>query len=386
MAKETATKAAEWYKSPADGETLDVGPEKSPYTSPICKIYFKNQQPFTIPRDLIRASVELDKICGSSNSSIHIKNMPDEAGHVLVHYLCTSTWQTLCKRHSLQHSKASTHLETSVHVYAAARAYGLPGLAELAKKNICQSADALPAQDVIALAADVCELLPEDDSWFLAFTQIRIESLFKGPSSLNQSVFLACFDIKSTYSKIMVKSLVHICCQNSVLLKPAESTESSILSPLESSTVPGIDVTPSTDSPQVSDSDLEFPIHLPPGVDADVAVEAPAVPEAAPWEPSVEVVEEAPAEPEAAPWEPSVEVVEEAPAEPEAAPCESNVEVPDEWQTLWQTLSKKNKKNKKSKAGKAPALSCSSMATHIVDGGWKDCSSCFEFVGGLLAR
>ncbi|KAK1993875.1 hypothetical protein LX36DRAFT_728705, partial [Colletotrichum falcatum] len=63
----------------------------SPYTSPIYKIYFKNQQPFTIPQDLIRASIKLNKIYGSSNSSIHIKNIPNKAGHILVHYLYTST-------------------------------------------------------------------------------------------------------------------------------------------------------------------------------------------------------------------------------------------------------------------------------------------------------
>ncbi|KAK1973570.1 hypothetical protein LZ30DRAFT_787691 [Colletotrichum cereale] len=294
MAKTTATKAAEWQKSPADGETLDVGPEESPYTSPICKIYFKNQQPFTIPRDLIRASVELDKICGSSNSSIHIKNVPDEAGHVLVHYLYTGTWQTLSKRHSLQDSKASTHLETSVYVYAAARAYALPGLAELAKENISKSANRLLALDVIVLAAAACEVLPDTDLWFLAFIKMRIEHLFEDLASLNQSVFLGCFHVNTSYSKILTKSLVRICCDNSISLK---SVGSRVPSSPEPSTTTEIYATPSTDSPQtIHDSEpepeawAEFvpePSPEPAEIEAEPSAEVAAEPQLDSWADSI---------------------------------------------------------------------------------------------------
>ncbi|KAK2054934.1 hypothetical protein LY76DRAFT_596502 [Colletotrichum caudatum] len=74
---------------------------------------------------------------------IYIKDVPDEAGHVLVNYLYTGTWKAIRKRHSPRDSMASTNLETSVHVYAVAQSYGLPDLAELAKVNISQSADGI---------------------------------------------------------------------------------------------------------------------------------------------------------------------------------------------------------------------------------------------------
>ncbi|KAF6813035.1 hypothetical protein CPLU01_14756 [Colletotrichum plurivorum] len=89
--KTLKTATEEQHMLSASGEALDVRPAVSPYTSPSCKIYFKTGQPFTVPRDLIRMNVELDKVCSDSDE-IHITDLPDEAGHILVHYLYTGTW------------------------------------------------------------------------------------------------------------------------------------------------------------------------------------------------------------------------------------------------------------------------------------------------------
>ncbi|KAF6783343.1 hypothetical protein CSOJ01_15913 [Colletotrichum sojae] len=105
--------------------------QRSPYTSPSCKIYFKTGQPFTVPRDLIRMNVELDKT-----------------------------------GHSLHDSNVSIQFESSVHVYGAARAYGFSVLVELAKENISRLARKLPALDIIVLAEGGCKFLLDDDLWF----------------------------------------------------------------------------------------------------------------------------------------------------------------------------------------------------------------------------
>ncbi|KAK1976350.1 hypothetical protein LZ30DRAFT_603661 [Colletotrichum cereale] len=340
-------------KSPKDEEAVSVadafedGPEVSPYTSPSCSVYFKGGTPFIVPRDIIRVSVELDRICNDFNDMIRLEEVPDEAGHVLVHYLYTCTWQTLRKRYSLQDSEQLTQVETGLYVYAAAQTYGLTGLAELAKENISRYASGLSAIDIIVLAAKPCEILPDDDSWFSAFVKMQIEQLFEDPASLNQSVFLECFNGATRYSRVLAKGMVLLCCEKSASLEPAEAQD-----------VPVPDAAPSTGS-----------LHPTP----DLGVAVPAEPEEVLWAP----VEE-----------PAVETV------PDGMPVLSISMKPEK---------KSKKKLKKAKKSKEPGLSCSSVATHVVDGGrealscslvathvvngeWEHCASCREFVGDLSTR
>ncbi|KAK2048015.1 hypothetical protein LZ31DRAFT_606790 [Colletotrichum somersetense] len=196
------------------------GPEVSPYTSPICSIHFANSMAAMIPRDIICVSAELKRIC--SNDDEVIIDVPPEAGHVLVHYLYTRTWQIL-RRGDL------TRFETCLYVYAAAQTYGLLGLAELAKQNITRYASELSLQDVIILAAKPCEILPEDDPWFLTYTRVHIRQLFGDPDSLDQPAFLACLNGGSKYSRVLAKSLVSICCQKAASAGSAEAHAVSVV-------------------------------------------------------------------------------------------------------------------------------------------------------------
>ncbi|EFQ34644.1 hypothetical protein CGRA01v4_14082 [Colletotrichum graminicola] len=214
----------------ADGEpkvlipdAIDDGPEISPYKSPTCSVYFQDGEAFTVPRDILCVSDELREIFKNSNE-FFIGDVPAEAGHVLLHYLHTHTWQTLRKRSSLHDSRTSAQFETSVYVYAAAQTYGLPGLAELAKENIPRYANELSALDIIVLAGKPCERLPEDDPWFLAFIDKQMEQLFADSASLNKPVFLECFKgASSEYSRILGKSMFSICYQKLASAKSAEA-------------------------------------------------------------------------------------------------------------------------------------------------------------------
>ncbi|KZL63824.1 hypothetical protein CI238_12786 [Colletotrichum incanum] len=339
---------------------------------------------FTVHRDLIRASPELEKIRGYFNE-IRIRDVPDEAGHVLVHYLYTGTWQTLHENHPQHDSKTSAHFETSVHVYAAARAYSLPGLAELAKENICQSADALPALEVIVLAAGACEFLLDDDSWFLAFIKLRVGHLFKEPASLNQSVFLGCFRVNTPYSKILAETLVLICCENSLSLQSAESRD---LSRPELSTVSETDATPSTDASHTTQYLASEPSPEPaPDFETEPSVEVVAEPE-----PSLEVA----AEPEPVAWadvvaepEPTAEVA----TEPQPEACMESIPglepepepVAEIEEDGWSWPKKAKKKGKKGKKVESQEVFCFWKETHLVDGGWEDCSSCRQYVGKFVS-
>ncbi|GJC88130.1 hypothetical protein ColLi_10968 [Colletotrichum liriopes] len=215
MERKNALKATSPQKTPElhvfdnfHGSSLDVGPEVS------------NGQKFKIPHDLLRLSEELENICGSRHKVL-LEDIPDEAGHVLLHYLHTGSWQTLRVNESTPTAIHSTQLKVSLYVYGAARIYKLPGLAELAKEKICHYAGRLPALEILGLASDAGRLLGEDDLWFSAFIRLRIQQLFEDPTSLNKKVLLECFRSATTYSGILIKGLIDICHEKSTMAAPS---------------------------------------------------------------------------------------------------------------------------------------------------------------------
>ncbi|KAK1960840.1 hypothetical protein LY78DRAFT_645917 [Colletotrichum sublineola] len=189
------------------------GPKASPYASPSCEVYFKSGQLFRVPRGLLCG--ELESIRSSSNK-IRLKHVLDEAGHVLIHYLHTGTWQTLDDTDLSDGARHLKRLEVSLHVYATAQTYHLPGLAEMAKEEISQyEEEALPALQILILASDACQLLGDDDVWFSAFIKLRVEQLFGDAASLDRTRLLTCFDTATPYSKMLISFIVEICCRNS---------------------------------------------------------------------------------------------------------------------------------------------------------------------------
>ncbi|KAK2005709.1 hypothetical protein LZ32DRAFT_652201 [Colletotrichum eremochloae] len=161
--------------------------------------------------------------------------MDDEAGHVLIHYLHTGTWQTLRVNDPTPAVIRSTQLNISLHVYAAAQAYELPDLAELAKDKISHYAGQLPDLEVLVLASDAGRLLGEGDLWFSDFIRLRIRQLFEDPALLNRTEFLGCFNIVTTYTRMLIKGLIDICCDMSTSVNPTASRPTS---PFESYAAP----------------------------------------------------------------------------------------------------------------------------------------------------
>ncbi|KAK6222512.1 hypothetical protein QIS74_04214 [Colletotrichum tabaci] len=219
----------------------EVRPKVSPYASPSCKVYFKSGQQFRVPRDLL--CEELDVIRRSSHE-IRLRHIPDEAGHVLIHYLHTGTWQTLQGKYPLDTARNPTQLGTSLHVYAAARTYKLPWLLALAEARISRYAVASPALEILVLASDACQLLGEDDRWFSDFIKLHVQQLFEDPASLDKIGFLKCFDSATPYSKMLVKLMIEICCEKSTFVYP----ESQPAPQAESDTTAGPEATPLLDT------------------------------------------------------------------------------------------------------------------------------------------
>lgn len=203
----------------------------SPYTSPICRIYFKFQQPFLVHHAFVRKSTVLDSICTTSKE-IHTEKLPDDAGHILIHFLYTGTYP------ALQDGEASTQFTTSVYVYAAARLLRLPTLANLSKKKMSYCAGVLTPERVVTLAADVGGLVEKDDSWFLAFVQAYLRQLLQDPA-LNKPTLLESFHRTATYSNILIEGMIQICRESMVPVQSTASQPSSSASSEAIATPPG---------------------------------------------------------------------------------------------------------------------------------------------------
>lgn len=164
-----------------------------------------------------------------------MEEVPDDAGHVLVHYLYTGTWQILRQRHSQQQPTAfsdsnigvtKSDFETSVHVYCAARAHGLSNLVELAKGQVQRLASHLTPLKVLLLASEACQLLAEDDLWFWGFLQRLLRLMFKNSKDIEESLFLGCIGQDTVYSKLLMRSMFKLCCQNCRVFPAADGDPS----------------------------------------------------------------------------------------------------------------------------------------------------------------
>ncbi|CAI0651941.1 unnamed protein product [Colletotrichum noveboracense] len=219
---------ADYPMVPEDALSPDEPEPPAPEDAPVLSVYFRNKIPFFVPRDLLCNASELlgalVTLPSDELNDIHIEEVPDDAGHVLVHYLYTGTWQTLSQSHSQQEpptcydsniSVIKSDFETSVHVYCAAKAYGLPALVGMAKKEVLRLANYLTPLDVVVSASEACQLLSEHDIWFGSFLQRRLRLMFNTSKYLDDSVFLGCVQHGTVYSNFLVKSMFLLCCQNS---------------------------------------------------------------------------------------------------------------------------------------------------------------------------
>ncbi|KAK1991470.1 hypothetical protein LX36DRAFT_531044, partial [Colletotrichum falcatum] len=205
----------------SDDHGPKTGPKVSPYSSTSCRVYFRSGKPFRVPRDLL---CDEFKNMRRGSGEVRLKNVPDEVGHVIVHYLYTRTWQTLEGADPPEDAAGPPppdRLEVGMHVYAAAQTYGMPGLAELARQDISRRAAPLPALQVLLTASDVCRLLGDGDAWFSAFVGDRVERLLRDDADpLDRARFLTCFDSATPYSKMLAGLMLDMCCRESASPPP----------------------------------------------------------------------------------------------------------------------------------------------------------------------
>lgn len=103
-------------------------------------------------------------------ASVH----PD-IGHTLVHYLYTGTYETL-RCSSSEGLRRAIEFRRSVHVYHAARMYGIDGLVQYAKEYMRRFDDAATLFDILDVGREVFSKLPNDETWFQEYIAEKMNS------------------------------------------------------------------------------------------------------------------------------------------------------------------------------------------------------------------
>ncbi len=145
--------------------TLLIGPHQARYTVPEGILFKYPQLMRTEPAGW---TIELPEVC-------------EDAGHTLVHYLYTGTYETLQSQDS---EDKTAECRRNTHLYAIATKYDLAGLRMVARQNIQSTQGGVAIIDVLNIAKDVFQILLETDVWFTLYVKTEVEAALKSDESL----------------------------------------------------------------------------------------------------------------------------------------------------------------------------------------------------------
>lgn len=173
-------------------------PSDSPYDTPIFTILVgSGRVPYTIQQGLLKQSPQWAEKCKSKpwGNKIELPDVDEDIGHSVVHYLYTGNYQTL--KTKPMPSKAADNDEDptatseelgapslleyrrSVRLYCVARTYGLVGLKNLALYRIDNPQGGISIWNVLSIAEEAYEKLPDDEVWFTGYLRRKLEAALR---------------------------------------------------------------------------------------------------------------------------------------------------------------------------------------------------------------
>ncbi len=187
-----------------------------------------------MPLDILKKSPKLH--AAYEGRLPELPAIPEDVGHVLVHYLHTGTYGSLRPKPTDTLPKQVCELKTSIQAYAAARAYHLPDLMRLAEAKIDKYGDGLPLPALLEVARDAYPTLTEGDSWFLDYLRSRIRPHLKDPKSLLGSNLLDQISSILSPNRVLLRTVLELFCER-IVARPESATSpgsSTIASPITS--------------------------------------------------------------------------------------------------------------------------------------------------------
>ncbi|KAG5753672.1 hypothetical protein H9Q70_003686 [Fusarium xylarioides] len=192
----------------------DAGPTRSPYASGICAVYFSEKGPLHIPRSFLTESMkEATKFnldAESHTLEMWLDDITVDAGHVIIHYLVTGTYQCLQPQEKEHNKKISAELASAIRVYIATGILGLPRLREMARAEIVNLGDQLSLPVLITVMEEAA--LPFDENPAIAtYIESRVLSFNQNAIPDGESgadIILDMMGISNSLSKVLLRSII----------------------------------------------------------------------------------------------------------------------------------------------------------------------------------
>lgn len=141
------------------------------------------EDPYSVPIDMLRQCPKIYSLLGTSlwNERVYLEDISESVGHVIIHFLHTGIYQCLQPEECSPREKQIVELGTSVRVYVAARAYGLPVLAKLASLEAEILSDDLDFSTILEVLEEAYPRPHVDDAWISEYLKSRIGVLLSQP-------------------------------------------------------------------------------------------------------------------------------------------------------------------------------------------------------------
>ncbi|KAF5705914.1 hypothetical protein FMUND_11890 [Fusarium mundagurra] len=193
----------------------DVRPTSSPYESGICAVYFSEKGPLHIPRSFLTESMkESAKLNPDAEShtlfEMWLDDITVDAGHVIIHYLVTGTYQCLQPQEKEHEKQVSAELATAIRVYVATGILGMPRLREMTRAEIVRLGDQLSLPVLITVMEEAA--LPFDENLAIAtYIESRVLSFNQHAIPDGESgadTILDMMGVSNSLSKVLLRSII----------------------------------------------------------------------------------------------------------------------------------------------------------------------------------
>ncbi|KAF5004765.1 hypothetical protein FDECE_8755 [Fusarium decemcellulare] len=181
-----------------------------PYASEICSIYFQNtHHPLRIPRQLLSQSSTLAAKVKSEGGipTLRLYGITYDAGHVLLHFLVTGTYQCLKPRGNTTENKDTSEFITAVRVYVTSASLGLLSLRTLARREIARVGDKLSFSSIIGIVENLAELFYNLDG-LVGYVESRTVSFVANATRATADKLLTDIESSKTLRSVLLKSMM----------------------------------------------------------------------------------------------------------------------------------------------------------------------------------
>ena len=175
--------------------TVCIGPSGSKYTV---------LQAIVDQYSGLREKLDRDNI----NAPIVLREVDDDIGHTLIHYLYTGQYETLPQGSD---ATVATEFRRGVLAYCAAKLCGIEKLEEITKEKIEELSKNLSIFNLQGVAEEVAPKLPRKGDWFSAQMNKWIKAaLVQDDGLLSEKGFLDIIGRSAVFDRAVVKSLTEM--------------------------------------------------------------------------------------------------------------------------------------------------------------------------------